>query len=103
MFIKPPPPLKLGHNAAGRAAKSPFGSWNSFSFVLKVNKIGQQCKYFHSREASQTHRCVAEAERGGSMGLAGEEACAADPSSSMFQSFCQERERASERASYDPA
>lgn len=54
-------------------------SWNSFSFVLKVNKIGQQCKYFYSRKRSQTHRCIAEAERGGNMVLASEEACA------MFQ------------------
>lgn len=66
-------------------------SWNSFSFVLKLNKMGQQCKYFHSRKWSQTHRCTAEAERGGNMVLAPEEACAicfsrADPLESLFQS-----------------
>lgn len=60
-------------------------SWNSFSFVLKVNKTGQQCKYFHSRKWSQTHRCTAEAERGGNMVLAPEDACAIFPLSWSFE------------------
>lgn len=45
-----PPPLKRGHNARSRGPPNHFPSWNSFSFVLKVNKIGQQGKYFYSRK-----------------------------------------------------
>lgn len=49
-------------------------SWNSFSFVLKLNKTGQQSKCFHSRKWSQMHRCTAEGEHGGNVGLAPEQA-----------------------------
>lgn len=66
----PPPPLKRGHNARSRGPPNHFPSWNSFSFVLKVNKIGQQGKYFYSRKRSQIHRCFAEAEWRGNMVLA---------------------------------
>lgn len=38
-------------------------------FLLKVNKIGQQCKYFYSRKWSQTYRCIAEAKHRGNMVL----------------------------------
>lgn len=78
------PPLKLRHNASGRVAKSP-SELEQFLFVLKVNKIGQQCKYFYSRKWSQTHRCIAEAERGGNMVLASEKACAVFQPSRSFK------------------